>query len=98
MVRNYCIPNQKTQTIDMDRNEMNKETHATKSTASTRRIWIWVIGAGIILSAIAHFGGWFYHDLDMTPTTTPQEEIVPSDTVRGDVIVNPDTSATDVRR
>lgn len=81
----------------MDRNELNKETHATKNTANSRKIWLFVLGVGIVLSLIAYFGGWFNHG-EVTPNMRPKQDVVPSDTARGDVIVNPDTSATDIRR
>ncbi|HEV7348439.1 hypothetical protein [Telluribacter sp.] len=82
----------------MDRNELDDETKATKNTANSRKIWIWVIGAGVVLSLIGHFGGWWNHNWNMTPSTRPEQQVVPSDTARGDVIMNPDTMATDVRR
>ena len=81
----------------MDRKELDKETRATKS---TRNVWMWVIGIGIVLFVIAFVGGFFNHDGDVMRNNSVDSEtpgVVPSDTLRGDYGAGSDTTATDIR-
>ncbi len=43
----------------MNRKETEDEL---KSTRNTKDIWKWIVGVGIVLMAIAFWGGYFNHD------------------------------------
>jgi hypothetical protein len=81
----------------MNREELDDQTKATKNTANSKNIWKWVIGVGIALAIFAYIGGWFNHGGSM-PNNRPSQQVVPSDTIQGGAIMNPDTMATDIRR
>ncbi|GAB2786002.1 hypothetical protein GCM10027275_33040 [Rhabdobacter roseus] len=77
----------------MNRKEIDQEAKATKS---TRNVWMWIVGIGIILMIIAFVGGVFNHGGDVTPNSnTPGA--VSSDTVAGDYGAGADTSSSDFR-
>lgn len=84
-------------TTIMDRKETDKEARATKN---TKKVWLWVLVAGVILMAIAFWGGFLNHDENFSEADTPsQHETMPMDTAASDTImdVHPDTIMKSVR-
>lgn len=82
----------------MDRKETDQEARATKN---TKKVWGWVLGAGIILMAFAFWGGFFNHSENFSEAETPAETkgVAPVDTTASDTTmeVHPDTIMKSVR-
>lgn len=55
----------------MDRRETDDQTRATKN---TKNVWKWILGVGIVLMAIAFWGGFFNHNEKFTESETPAAE------------------------
>ncbi|SKB98778.1 YrdB family protein [Dyadobacter psychrophilus] len=55
----------------MDRRETDKEAKATKN---TKNVWKWILGVGIVLMAIAFWGGFFNHNENFTEAETPSSQ------------------------
>lgn len=66
----------------MNRQETDEEAKATKN---TKNVWKWILGVGILLMAIAFWGGFFNHNESFEGSETPSET----------QSVNKDTIATD---
>jgi len=83
----------------MDRQETDKEARATKN---TKNVWKWILGVGIVLMAIAFWGGFFNHNENFQESETPSENTVPAsaDTVATDTKgeVKADTIMENVRK
>jgi hypothetical protein len=81
----------------MDRKETDKEARATKN---TKNVWKWILGVGIVLMAIAFWGGFLNHDENFGESDTPSESTaMPADTAASDTVMNvhPDTIMESVR-
>ncbi|WP_159478642.1 hypothetical protein [Dyadobacter sp. 3J3] len=81
----------------MDRKETDQEAKATKN---TKKVWLWVLVAGVLLMAIAFWGGFFNHGEQFGNSDTPsQHERMPMDTTASDttMVLNPDTIMKSVR-
>jgi hypothetical protein len=81
----------------MDRGETDKEARATKN---TKNVWKWILGVGIVLMAIAFWGGFFNHDNNFSESETPSvNATMPADTAASDTSmeVHPDTIMKSVR-
>ena len=59
----------------MNRQETDKETKATKN---TKNVWKWILGVGILLMAIAFWGGFFNHNENFKESETPSETTQPA--------------------
>lgn len=70
----------------MDRHETDKEARKTKN---TRHVWKWILGVGVVLMAIAFWGGFFNHNENFDKAETPSESAAPD---------YADTTATDSGR
>lgn len=82
----------------MDRRETDDQTRATKN---TKNVWKWILGVGIVLMAIAFFGGFFNHNESFRESETPSEaNSAASDTVASDTRgeVRSDTINESVRK
>ncbi|WP_026628664.1 YrdB family protein [Dyadobacter alkalitolerans] len=55
----------------MDRRETDDQARATKN---TKNVWKWILGVGIVLMAIAFWGGFFNHNENFTESETPSEQ------------------------
>ncbi|MCE7071764.1 MULTISPECIES: YrdB family protein [Dyadobacter] len=55
----------------MDRRETDDQARATKN---TKNVWKWILGVGIVLMAIAFWGGFFNHNENFTEAETPSEQ------------------------
>jgi len=55
----------------MDRRETDDQTRATKN---TKNVWKWILGVGIVLMAIAFWGGFFNHDENFKESETPSSQ------------------------
>ena len=82
----------------MNRQETDKEAKATKN---TKNVWKWILGVGIVLMAIAFWGGFFNHNENFKESETPSESNSPApiDSVASDTVgnVNADTIMRSVR-
>jgi uncharacterized membrane protein len=65
----------------MNSRETDKEARATKN---TKNVWKWILGVGILLMAIAFWGGFFNHDENFQEADTPSQSAATSDTVATD--------------
>jgi hypothetical protein len=82
----------------MDRRETDDQARATKN---TKNVWKWILGVGIVLMAIAFWGGFFNHDENFKESETPsQTNSAASDTVASDTMgeVRSDTIMENVRK
>lgn len=82
----------------MDRRETDKEAKATKN---TKNVWKWILGVGIVLMAIAFWGGFFNHNENFTESeNASQSSGAASDTVASDTRgeVRADTIMENVRK
>ena len=73
----------------MNRQETDKEAKATKN---TKNVWKWILGVGIVLMAIAFWGGFFNHNENFRESETPSETSQPA---AGDSIATDSTGSTD---
>ncbi|MCE7066283.1 YrdB family protein [Dyadobacter sp. CY326] len=55
----------------MDRKETDDQARGTKN---TKNVWKWILGVGILLMAIAFWGGFFNHNENFTESETPSEQ------------------------
>lgn len=81
----------------MDRKETDQEAKATKN---TKKVWLWVLVAGVLLMAIAFWGGFLNHGEHFSESDTPSENAtMPADTAASDTSmeVHPDTIMKSVR-
>jgi flagellar basal body-associated protein FliL len=81
----------------MDRKETDKEARATKN---TKNVWKYILGVGIVLMAIAFWGGFFNHKESFQEAETPSQGTqAPADTAAYDTTmdVHPDTIMKSVR-
>jgi len=73
----------------MNREETDKEARATKN---TKNVWKWILGVGIVLMAIAFWGGFFNHNESFEQSETPSQTTQPAaDSVASDTIGNVDS-------
>lgn len=56
----------------MNREELDRETRATKK---TKYVWVWIIGVGMVLMGIAFWGGFFNHDQSFLPGSNTLHDI-----------------------
>jgi hypothetical protein len=81
----------------MDRKETDNEARATKN---TKKVWLWVLVAGVLLMIIAFWGGFLNHNENFKESETPSENAtMPADTAAYDTTmqVHPDTIMKSVR-
>lgn len=82
----------------MNRQETDDQARATKN---TKNVWKWILGVGILLMAIAFFGGFFNHNENFKEAETPSISTQPaaSDSVASDTVgqVEADTIMRSVR-
>lgn len=79
----------------MDRRETDKEAKATKN---TKNVWKWILGVGVVLMAIAFWGGFFNHNENFTESENATETASPNaDTIATDSKTNADTIMESVR-
>ncbi|MCF2486624.1 YrdB family protein [Dyadobacter sp. CY347] len=79
----------------MDRRETDKEAKATKN---TKNVWKWILGVGIVLMAIAFWGGFFNHNENFTESENATETATQNtDTIATDSKTNADTIMESVR-
>ncbi len=59
----------------MNRQETDQEAKATKN---TKNVWKWIMGVGVVLMAIAFWGGFFNHNENFTESETPSVTNAPA--------------------